>query len=143
MNIFEQILKKAPIIIVFSLCFIINSTSAQDEETTKAEGFRVGRIAICKSIVEREPVGESKEFNNDVGKVFCFTEVLDAKIDTFITHEWYYKDELKASVRLKVSGARWRTWSSKGIDKNWTGEWRVEVKDEEGNLLASATFKIN
>lgn len=143
MNIFEQIVKKTTIIIVFSICFLINSTIAQDEETTKAEGFRIGRIAICNSIVEREPVGISENFNADIGRIFCFTEVINAKIDTFITHEWYYKDELKATVKLKVSGTRWRTWSSKGIDKNWTGKWRVEVKDAEGNPLASATFEIS
>ena len=124
---------------VFIFPLVFNPVSAQEEE---AAGMKVQRIVICTAISEREPVGEGESFPVDVKKVFCFTEVLDADKDTFITHEWYYQDELKASVKLKVAGKRWRTWSSKGIDKNWTGEWRVEVKDENGNLLVSQKFKI-
>jgi hypothetical protein len=129
-------------VIMLTFIFAMNPLLAQEKETSEASGMHVKRIIICKSVVEREPVGEGESFPADITKVFCFTDVRNAGADTFITHEWYYKDELKATVRLKVAGAQWRTWSSKGIDKNWTGKWNVKVKDADGNLLCETSFIV-
>jgi len=130
------------IMVFFAFLFSLIPISAQEEESTESTGMSIKRIVICSSVVEREPVGEGESFSVDIKKVFCFTDVRNAGEETFITHEWYYIDELKATVKLKVTGEHWRTWSSKGIDKNWTGEWRVEVKDSDGNLLRKISFNI-
>jgi hypothetical protein len=144
----KDVVSKTPVALicvsVFMLGFIfsMNPLFAQETDSSEVIGMHVKRIIICTSVVEREPVGEGKSFPGDIKKIFCFTDIREAGSDTFITHEWYYKDELKATVKLKVAGTQWRTWSSKGIDKNWTGEWRVEIKDANGNLLSRITFII-
>jgi hypothetical protein len=68
--------------------------------------------------------------------------VRDAGEETFVTHNWYYGDELKATVKLKVAGEHWRTWSSKWIHPTWKGTWRVEIKDAKGRTLSSISFTI-
>ena len=38
----------------------------------------------------------------------------------------------------------WRCWSSKYIDpKLWEGEWRVDIENNIGTVIASKTFNIN
>nr|NIV49387.1 DUF2914 domain-containing protein [Gammaproteobacteria bacterium] len=32
--------------------------------------------------------------------------------------------------------------SSKVVPPAWTGEWRVEVRDDEGNVLETLTFTV-
>jgi hypothetical protein len=59
-----------------------------------------------------------------------------------ITHNWYYQGSLKASVVLPVHASGWRTWSSKSLLPEWTGEWMVEVLSKDGTPLESILFYV-
>lgn len=97
---------------------------------------------VCTAIEDREPVGAGDTFPATVGKLYCHTLVEGAQEPTTVTHVWYYGEKKMAEVSLTVGSARWRTWSSKRIMKSWTGEWRVEILDEEGKLLTTISFQI-
>jgi len=103
-----------------------------------AEGS-VARAAFAQSIVDREPVDQVVELSNDVKKVYFFTELRGLK-DKSVTHRWEYKGEPHAAVTVNVGANRWRTWSSKNLQPNWTGAWTVSVVDEEGNVLSEETL---
>jgi hypothetical protein len=45
-----------------------------------------------------------------------------------------------ARVPFYVGGARWRVYSSKQLDPEWTGEWSVTVVDESGRELHQEGF---
>jgi hypothetical protein len=47
-----------------------------------------------------------------------------------------------ARVSLRVAGPNWRTWSSKTILPEWTGEWRVDVVGPDGTVLRSVDFTV-
>jgi antitoxin component YwqK of YwqJK toxin-antitoxin module len=115
--------------------FFILSVSFVFAETT------VKRIAIAKSIKNKEPVGVSDTFYNP-DKLYCFTEVKTNKYPTKIVHIWLYNDNIIAEVPLEVNSYNWRTFSSKTIYRNWKGDWKVEVYSEEGKLIDSISFKI-
>jgi len=99
-------------------------------------------IKFAKKIKNKEPVGVSDSFPNTIKKVYCWTKIRAFKVPTYVVHNWYYKNRLMASVKLDITYPVFRTWSSKKIFKNWIGKWRVEVLDEDGNIIALKEFEI-
>ena len=108
----------------------------------RSETFRIAQAVICRDVADRRPVSPGDLFSAQVGALYCFTHVLGAAAETLITHNWYYEGTLKASVRLPVRGADWRTWSRKTILPQWTGEWMVEVLGEDDMPLESLVFHV-
>jgi hypothetical protein len=102
----------------------------------------VDEIAICTAIEDRQPVAPDTSFTADIGTLYCFTKVSGAAADSSISHVWYYNDEEKARIKLNVGADSWRTWSSKQIAEDWTGNWRVDVESATGDVLASKAFVI-
>ena len=102
----------------------------------------VYEVQICPSVEEREPVGAGQRFNEDIGRLYCFTRLGSNQDKTSISHVWYYNDKEMANVELGIHEKNWRTWSSKTILKGWTGDWRVDVLSPLGEVLASKEFEI-
>lgn len=98
-------------------------------------------IAIGRDVVDRQPVDTASVFPADVGKLWCWTRVSGAE-GTTIEHVWLRGAEEMAAVPLNIGGSTWRTYTSKNIEPSWTGEWRVEVRDANGNVLAAKTFTV-
>lgn len=103
----------------------------------------VKRATMTSGLENREPVDENSEFDNSIGKVFCFSEIETDESPTTVTHVWFYGEKIMAEVSLQINGKRWRTKSSKNILKSWTGDWKVEIRDQEGNVLKELKFTIN
>ncbi len=105
----------------------------------EADEITVDRIAICTAVVDREPQGEGTEFDATVERLYCFTTLNGAAGQ--VVHAWYQGDSLRAEVTLnKGKAGRWRTHSNKKMTPEWQGKWRVDVLDENGNVLKSAEF---
>lgn len=110
-----------------------------------AEGdaqLQVQDAAICQEVTDRTPVGSGDVFPKEVQRLYCFTRIVGAQGTIEVTHNWYYKGNLKASVPLTVGSANWRTWSSKAMSPELTGEWMVEVLTADGVPLESIIFFV-
>lgn len=107
-----------------------------------AQSLAVVESVICRQIVDRMPMDEGNLIPAGTHQVFCFTRIEGATGETAITHNWYYAGSLKASVVLPVRSSPWRTWSSKTLLPEWTGEWMVEVLAEDGTALESLSFQV-
>ena len=107
-----------------------------------AQPITIVESVICRQIVDRMPVDPGNYIPADTQQVFCFTRLEGAASETTITHNWYYGGSLKASVVLPVRSSPWRTWSSKTLLPEWTGEWMVEVLAEDGTALESLIFHV-
>ncbi len=105
-------------------------------------GLSVGRALFARGVVAREPVGVARVFPPDVGEVYFFTHVLGAETPTEILHVWIYDGREVAIVPLAVESPSWRTWSSKRILPEWRGDWTVEVRDLDGTVLYTGTFRV-
>ena len=103
-------------------------------------GASIAEAVVCQDVVDRAPVGSSDVFAKEVPKVYCFTRVVGATPGTQLTHNWYYQGALKASVKLNVGSTNYRTWSSKTMTPEWSGEWMVEVLSADGKPLDSIIF---
>jgi hypothetical protein len=111
----------------------------QAQETDKLE---VSVAAICKDVVDREPVDSGISFEATVGKLCCFTKITGAQSPTQVTHVWLFDGTERARVDLAVNAISWRTFSSKVIQEHELGAWRVDVLDAEGNVLKTLEFAV-
>lgn len=111
-------------------------------EAQAQSGLKVERIVVCTGVEERLPVGESDTFADSVGTLFCYTDIKGMGDSTTVSHVWYHGENRRADVKLNVRGYRWRTWSTKVIQQDWTGDWRVDVVSSDGKILKSKRFRI-
>jgi hypothetical protein len=118
--------------------------TASLEETAPPEtvSIKIARTAICRDVVDREPVEVGENFESSVGKLFCFTKIIGAKTPIEVTHAWYFSDTEVARVNLPVRSTSWRTYSSKIILADAVGNWHVDVMGPEGEILETLEFKI-
>lgn len=98
--------------------------------------------AVARDIVDRMPADTGATFPADVGKLWCWTRVTGAEPGTTLQHVWMRGTDEMGTVSLAIGGSPWRTYSSKNIEPSWTGEWRVEVRDATGNVLATKSFTV-
>ena len=101
----------------------------------------ISQAVFASSVVDRQPIEIITEADDSLGKIYFFTNIHNLVGDT-ITHRWIYKDKIKAEISFDIKGKRWRVWSSKNIWHTWTGEWRVEVVNQQNETLLTRTFEF-
>ena len=107
-----------------------------------ASTVQVENAAIGEDVVNREVVSQGASFSTSVGKLYCFSKIANIDSHTNVVHAWYYGSEERARVSLHVSPPAWRTHSSKIIQAHEIGVWRVEILDQDGNLLDTVRFQV-
>jgi hypothetical protein len=116
-----------------------------------AQGLYVQEaLFTSEELVDRAPVSTSgctaaacsTRYADTVGTVIFWTKLAGGAPGRWVEHVWFHGEQEIARVRQKVDGATWRTWSRKTILPEWTGDWRVEVRAEDGTLLAERFFTI-
>ncbi|MDY0190519.1 MAG: DUF2914 domain-containing protein [Desulfuromonas sp.] len=109
---------------------------------TSSFAVEIVDASITTQIINRAATDSLNTVPANVDKLYCYTRVVGAEEDTWITHVWYFGDKELARVRLDVSSSDWRTWSSKRIIPQWKGLWRVEVLDATGQPVLIVPFSI-
>ena len=130
------------VIIMVALFMVLTifpvAVQAQDMSSVQvAEG------TICTDVVSRTCYNSSTRFPTPVDKLFCFTKIVGAQDDTYVTHVWYFGETERASVQLDVRSSSWRTYSSKIIQPHEIGDWHVAVLGEDGQLLMVIPFEVH
>ena len=119
------------------------TTPAKEAATVQEPAhLQVEVAAICKDVIDRAPEDAGTSFPASVGKLFCFTKITGALNPTHITHVWSFDGTERARVELEVNSSSWRTYSSKFIENQEVGAWRVEVVDSAGNVLQTLNFEV-
>jgi hypothetical protein len=104
----------------------------------------VRRFRLAQGILDKEPQGELKDIrlNQDgSAKVWAFSEVRDMR-GKRLSYVWLHEGSEVARVRVRIGADHWRSFSSKTLNLEMRGDWRVELQDSEGRLLASADFAL-
>ncbi|WP_062569482.1 DUF2914 domain-containing protein [Pseudoalteromonas arabiensis] len=110
----------------------------------KIDTDKVSRAVLTTDVVDREPVNVLKSDVKllDISQSLSFFSELKNMQGQTVRHVWYYQDQQLASIELAISSPRFRTYSTKNIMPEQVGDWRVEVVDTDGNLLAQKEFRI-
>jgi hypothetical protein len=75
------------------------------------------------------------------GSMVLFTRVRSPR-DTAVWHRWYHGDTLRQSVMLRIEANAtegYRTYSRLTVDE---GDWRLEVRSADGQLLREQRFSV-
>lgn len=102
----------------------------------------VKRFLLTGSVSNREPQGKLNEisFIADGSAAVCaYSEVVGKKGSRF-KYVWLHDGNHIATIPVNVGSNRWRSYSSKVINRSMSGAWRVELQDGQGRLMASADF---
>lgn len=134
------------ILALFALATAANATEADKnaEPTTQAAATQgeVARANFTSAVENREPTDQISSLENKQEKIYYFTEIRDMA-GKKLTHRWEHNGKVMAEIPFQIGGDRWRVYSSKQLDPNWTGEWKASVVDEQGNALAVNTFNYS
>lgn len=96
---------------------------------------------LARAVMDREPQDTGSAFPADVGQLVLWTRVSGAA-GSMIRHVWYHGETEVGNVELPVSTSPYRTWSRKTVPAEWTGAWRVEVRDASGAVLRRVDFTV-
>jgi len=122
---------------------VSESTSAAAIATiAKTTSSITAVIKIARSIRNYQAEDTNTEFDKDIGKLYCWSLIYSEKIPVTVKHIWYFKNRIVAQVPLTVKSGSFRTYSSKKIPPYFTGPWRVELTDENNNVIQSIHFTI-
>ena len=123
------------------MCVLVAAGLAAQEKAKVAadQGLKVEKAVAATSVENREPAGENKEFEASVGTVYCWTKIAATTVPTTIKHVWYAGDQKVFEKALDIKFPSTRTWSSKSVK---AGNWRVDITDEAGAVLASVSFTV-
>ena len=106
-----------------------------------AGGVTIGDVQLCTSL--------SSSYRCDAagstvrpGRLVFYTRLI-ADRNTSVVHRWYRGNEVRQSMRLDVPARRqgFRTFSRATVSAS-EGEWRVELRTRDGQLLHTERFTV-
>jgi len=133
---------KIGFILIVILAWGIVFQAYGQEKSKEIANFTIARLIVGTGVEKSEPVGTAETFPASTEKVYCFMEATQIQKDTEISFIWIYggKEMLKTTLPIKA-GAKWRTYANKNL-RGLKGEWKVEIKDSNENVLKGIKFKV-
>lgn len=110
----------------------------------KIDTATISRAVLTRSVSNREPTNvfaADVRLNQFEESLSFFSELKNLQGQQ-IKHVWLFEGEVMAEVVLKVTSVRYRTYSTKNIMDTQLGNWRVDVVNEQGLLIAQKEFRI-
>ena len=79
----------------------------------------------------------------DPGTLFFYTRVASTS-DTIVQHRWYRGDRLHQTIELRVRANQrgYRTYSRNTVSPDRAGDWRVELRAQDGRVLHEERFSV-
>jgi hypothetical protein len=114
----------------------------QEPSPGEIRDFTIARLVVGTGVENREPVGVAESFPASTERVYCFLEAVDIVKDTEVSFVWYLDQNELLTFNLPLEkGARWRTFAFKNLHGQ-KGDWKVEIRDEDGKPLKEVKFKV-
>jgi hypothetical protein len=108
-------------------------------EQTAPSDLEVAESGVGLRLVGARLEGEGDHFRSGQRVTFA-TRVLGGAAGESIRHVWLRDGKVEQSIRLRLGGASWRTYSTKTLGR--PGAWAVEARDEQGRVLARADLTV-
>ncbi|MEL0628292.1 DUF2914 domain-containing protein [Psychromonas aquatilis] len=116
-----------------------NGLFSQPNTTIFSDNIK--RFSLAPYINGKEPAGDfsSLTFKKNITTIWAFSEAINLRNET-LYYVWKLNGKQLAKVRVGVGADRWRSNSSKLVQKNMQGNWLVELQDSQGKVLANSKF---
>jgi len=113
--------------------------AASAPATSAAPAGTVARAQFTSAIHDHEPADSITTLGNDQTRIYYFTELKGFEGHK-VTHRWEHDGKVMYEQAFDVESPRYRTYTSKTLDRSWTGEWKVSVIDDAGATVSASTF---
>ena len=101
------------------------------------------KAVMCERVNGSTPVNPAIVFSFSKKNAFCYSVFEPVLAESYISHNWYYKDKIVSRFkRLVKPSNRWETFSSHKIGSKTKGPWRVEITDSNGEVLSILRFSV-
>jgi hypothetical protein len=92
---------------------------------------------------QRMPTDVSQRFGPAAEHVWAFVKIRNRMEPTHITMVWKHKGRVYSRKTLRVgTSPRWRTWSRFNLRGRGPGQWVVEVRSADDQLLKRLPFTV-
>jgi hypothetical protein len=108
-----------------------------DEGSTTSR-LDVSEFGVGTDVVDRQLVGQSNRFAVGARVVF-WTRVIGGQRGDTIRHVWIREGRPIGTIELNIGAAHWRT-QSRWTLRQGAGQWAVEARDAQDQVLARAEF---
>jgi cytoskeletal protein RodZ len=108
------------------------------EETVAPSRLAVSEFGVGTDVINRQLVGQSDRFATGTRVVF-WTRVLGGRRGDTIRHVWIREGRPIGTIELNVGASHWRT-QSRWTVRQGAGQWAVEARDAQDQVLARAEF---
>jgi hypothetical protein len=119
-------------------------TSAQAKQPVNArllpEGF--SRIVLAATMEQLEPGAAIDKLvaQQQIQRLYIFTE-LTGYAGQQLSHRWSFAGQVQTEALLTFEDSPWRTYSEKWLLPDQLGSWRVEIIDQQQNVLYQHDFE--
>jgi hypothetical protein len=117
-----------------------DSTAKQAGTPAAAKAAATAEVSVGTAYADHAITGAAESFPKGTAKLFCLSKVTGAE-NSEVEHVWYKGDAEQGRVKLKIGGSPWRTYSSKTLGDDASGDWRCDVV-QDGKVIQSAKFKV-
>ncbi len=119
-----------------------STTTGAANAPASAPSLTISRMEISAGVMDRKPLDIGTTYPASQEKVYCYLEFKDVKKETTVNVVWMLGQNEMDKVPLTIKPyPKFRTWTSKTIN-GMRGQWKVNVLDDNGSLLRSATFTV-
>jgi hypothetical protein len=127
------------------------TTSSEDSDDSVSSDITPASPAARPVVIRASLCGDLDDWSCDPadrpvphGPLFFYTQVKSTSATT-IQHRWYQDDRLLQTVKLRVQPNReagYRTYSRNVMTGDSAGNWRIELRGEDGALLHEERFTV-
>lgn len=113
---------------------------ASDNLPKLPDGF--SRIVLAADMEQLEPGSPVAQLvaKKDIQRLYLFTE-LKGYAGQQLRHRWSFNGVVQTEALLTIEDSPWRTYSEKWLLPDQLGAWRVEIIDQQQNVLYSHDFQ--
>ena len=137
-------------IFLSGLVFVMAGAMWLGKSAIPSPAILMDKGAVVHSLPEKGITVIGKGFieANEISRgLYTFTRIqAPGGLSQKISHDWYQEGKLIDSIPLSITGngeLGYRTWTHKqNFPENPTGNWRVDIRSEQGQLLGRVKFTV-
>jgi len=122
-------------VVALATLLVVASGTTRAQERSR---LTISEYGVGTEVVDRMLKGKADSFPEGT-RVFFWTRVVGGQEGDRIHHVWI-KGGKELKIGLSVGGSHWRTHSNKTLHAGSVGDWVVEARDYDGNVLARQAF---
>lgn len=122
----------------------INSEPQNVSDVSVRHGTKIAKHLVCLGVKGKNCSQPSSIFVLDKNrKAHVWMKIYSDSVPYKLKHVYYHEGKKYVQVPLNIKYRSMRTWSSINlINSTHLGSWRVDIEDEDGNLLETANFEV-